>query len=86
MGIDQVTLGQLFSYGRDLAVAGTVISVGWKIRGGWEEIRRFIERITEHMEKVEGGMQVLLDNHLIHMQDTLDRIADAEVSANKRPR
>lgn len=84
MNIDQITVGQLISYGRDLAVAGTVISVGWKIRGGWEEIRHFIRRITEHMEKVEDGMQVLLDNHLKHIQGTLERIADAEVSSNKR--
>lgn len=74
MGIDQVTLGQVFSYGRDLAVAGTVISVGWKVRGGWEEVRRFIKRVTEHMDKVEIGMQ------------TLGKLADVEVSPYKRYR
>ena len=86
MGINQITLEQVFSYGRDLAVGGTVIMFGWKVRGAWDVISKFLTRIEQHMDEVEHGMQLLLDNHLTHIKGTLDRIADAEVSANKHER
>jgi hypothetical protein len=84
MSINQITLEQVFSWGRDIAVAGTVITVGWRLRGVWEVIQRFLERITMHMTIVESGMKALLDNHMTHMQETLEKIANAEVSANEQ--
>jgi len=89
--LSQINIGQIISYARDLSIAATVIAVGWKIlraisgiawkaRGIWEEIQTFIHRITQHMETMENGMKVVLENHLTHIEDHLANLA---VSASR---
>lgn len=62
-----VTLGQVSSTLRDLAIFSVIITGAWKARGGYELAAKFFNRCTEHMTVMESGMKTLLENHLTHI-------------------
>jgi hypothetical protein len=64
----QLTLGQVSSALRDFAVVGFLIGVAWKSRGWYELAKDFFERLTNHMDTMEDGMEKLLSNHLTHIE------------------
>jgi hypothetical protein len=67
----QLTLGQVSSALRDLTVVGILLTVAWKSRGVYDSAKGFLERLTTHMDVMEGGMKTLLTNHLTHMEQDL---------------
>lgn len=78
----QLTLGQVSSALRDFAVVGFLFTVAWKSRGVWEHVKKFFERLTTFMVRMENdsafvrqGMQTLLSNHLTHIEADLKALA-----------
>lgn len=73
--IGQLTLDQIFAYGRDLTIAGTVLTLGWKSRGVWEKCQSFLDRIETFMGRMEQGMETLLTNHMEHIEKDIRVLA-----------
>ena len=67
----QLTLGQVSGTLRDFTVVGVLLTIAWKSRGVWEHIKSFFKRLTTHMDVMENGMNVLLSNHLSHIEEDL---------------
>ena len=84
----QLTLGQVSSVLRDFTVVGVLLTVAWKSRGVYEKARGFFERLTNHMDSTEkdmqtllGSMDVLVSNHLTHIERDLKIMARRQVRA-----
>jgi hypothetical protein len=76
-----ITLGQMASTLRDFTVVGFLLASAWRLRGAWELGKKFFERWTSHMNRMETGMDVLLHNHLRHIQDDLSKMTHRQVRA-----
>jgi len=76
-----LTLGQISSTLRDFTVIGVLVTITWKSRGLYEGGRDFFNRLTTHMAVMETGMEKLLNNHLAHIQQDLNRVARYQVRA-----
>jgi len=76
-----LTLGQVSSALRDFTVVGVLITISWKSRGVYEAAKNFFERLTTHMEIMESGMKTLLNNHLVHIESSLKKMAYRQVRA-----
>lgn len=82
----QWTIGELSSAIKDYGIFATVIVAAWKLRGTvqpgielFKKANAFFDKVDEqisrgnlHMQKMELGMDTLLNNHLAHLK------ADAE--------
>ena len=71
----QLTLGQVSGTLRDFTVVGLLLTLAWKSRGVYELVRGFFKRVTTHMDVMENGMNVLLTNHLSHIEEDLKVIS-----------
>lgn len=88
--LDQITVGQIITYGRDLAIAGTILKLGWEARGVIESIKTFFKDVGGFMTSVEDKLDTLntnvntvMTNHLHHIDEKLDLIASGK-SANDK--
>lgn len=72
--LNQITLGDIITYVRDLAIAGVVLKLGWKLRDVWQAVLDTKERIFRHMDVMESGMTTLLNNDLRHLQESVDKL------------
>lgn len=70
-----LTFGQVSGTLRDFAIVGFLITVVWKSRGVYENVKDFFERLTKHMDVMETGMKTLLTNHLAHIEKDLKTLA-----------
>jgi hypothetical protein len=70
-----ITLGQISSSVRDFAIVGTLVTLSWKARGVYEAITQFFTRTVKHMDLVENSLNVLLTNHLAHIENSLDKMS-----------
>jgi hypothetical protein len=76
-----LTLGQVSSALRDFTVVGVLLTTAWKSRGMYDAAKNFFQRLTTHMDKMESGMQTLLNNHLTHIENDLKVMARRQVKA-----
>lgn len=81
----QLTLGQVSSALRDFTVVGVLLTIAWKTRGVYEQVKNFFERLTTFMDTMEEqstfiseGMRTLLSNHLTHIEADLKSISGRE--------
>src|SRR5579859_2496775 len=70
-----ITLGQLSSSARDLAIVGVLITSTWKARGVYGSVTEFFQRTMKHMDVMEAGMNTLLTNHLAHIEENLKQMS-----------
>jgi hypothetical protein len=70
----QLTLGQVSSTIRDLSIVAVLIGTAWKARGLYEEGVAFFKRCTRHMDIMEVSMNMLLTNHLSHIEKDLAKL------------
>jgi hypothetical protein len=70
-----ITLGQMSSAVRDLSIVGTLVLGSWKVRGAYEAVTHFFDRVTKHMDVVENNISVLMTNHLSHIEDSLKQMS-----------
>lgn len=83
--LSQMTLGELLSNLRDITVILGTLTIGWKLRSWLQPLYDFFKRANKffelsesHIQRVESGMQVLLNNHLSHIQSDLGHISGRE--------
>lgn len=70
-----LTLGQVSSTLRDLSIVGILVGASWRLRGVYEKVSQFFERMTTHMDVMEAGMDTLLTNHLTHIEGDLKTLS-----------
>jgi len=83
--LSQMQVGELISTIRDAVFILGVPYLGWRARAWvqpgidfFKRANKFFELGETHMQKVEAGMQVLLNNHLSHIQSDLGHISGRE--------
>lgn len=69
-----MVLTEFFGYARDLSVIGFIILVSWKARGIWDGITGFIDKVSCFMVKMDEHADILVHNHLKHLQDSANMI------------
>lgn len=86
----QWTIGELSSAVKDYGIFVTVVVIGWKCRGAiqpaidlFKKANAFFDKVDEqmargnlHMQKMESGMDTLLNNHLAHLKTDKSEQAD----------
>jgi hypothetical protein len=86
----QWTIGELSSAVKDYGIFATVVIVGWKSRGAiqpamdlFKKANAFFDKVDGqmargnlHMQKMESGMDTLLNNHLAHLKSDESEQAD----------
>lgn len=73
--IDQMTIGQLASTLRDLTVVVSVVTIGWKTRSWLQPVFDFFKRANAFMTLMEHNMNVLLNNHIKHIESDVRRMS-----------
>lgn len=71
----QWTLGEISSAVRDFGIFSSLVIATWKSRGLYESGKAFFNRCVQHMDTMETGMKTLLENHVVHMEADLAKIA-----------
>ena len=71
----QLTLGEIASTLRDLAIVAILLKAAWHSRGLYDDAKAFFKRCTLHMDYVEGSMKTLLENHLVHIEAGVTALA-----------
>ena len=69
-------LTEFFGYARDLSVVGFIIAASWKVRGLWDRAATFLENVNHFMAAMTDHADLLVNNHLKHIQDSATRIED----------
>jgi hypothetical protein len=79
--VSGMTVGEVISSLRDISVIVGIAVFGWKARSWFQpvieffsELKQFIVRANQHMTLVEQGMAVLLENHMAHIQKSVEEI------------
>lgn len=70
-----VTVGQVVSVLRDLGFLIGIPYLGWKARALFEPVRDFFIRANDFMDSTDHKLNLLLTNHLPHLQAELERIS-----------
>jgi hypothetical protein len=84
-----LTITEYIAALRDTAFVVGLSILGWKARAWiqpvidfFKQVKIFIARANEHMNRVENGMSamengmnILLDNHMKHVQASLEKLA-----------
>lgn len=77
-----LTVGQAFSMLKDAAFFIGIPLVGWKARGLFQPLldffkdaKLFMTEIREHMSTMDSNMEILLNNHLIHIESDLKQLS-----------
>jgi hypothetical protein len=88
--LDQVTIGQIITYGRDLSIAGVILKLGWEARGVIESLKTFGADVHSFMGSVNSKLDTLnqnvnlaMTNHLPHFQEHLELIASGKAANDK---
>ena len=71
----QVTLAQVSSTVRDFTIVFALVGAAWKARGLYESGARFFARCNQHMDVMEQRTELLLTNHLHHIEADLATLA-----------
>jgi hypothetical protein len=85
-----VTLAQAVSVARDISFVAGVLVMGYKVRGWiqpavefFSDARKFMTDMDVSVKKIDGAVNLLLTNHLTHVDQKLDKIIEITVQANK---
>lgn len=70
-----IILTNVLVWARELSIIGVLVGFSWKARGMWDAGERFVNRIIEHMDKMELFATTVQNNHLQHMEDSLNLLA-----------
>lgn len=73
-----MSLADAISAARDVFFMVGMTAFGWKVRSWAEPLFDLCKRVNEHMDKVEKMMDVLLNNHIAHIQDSLQTLASRD--------
>lgn len=80
--LTQMTVGELLSSLRDITLIFSMLTVGWKVRAWvqpgidfFKRANKFFDLGEAHIQRVEAGMNVLLNNHLHHIQSDLGHLS-----------
>lgn len=73
--IDQMTIGELASTLRDLTAVVAMITIGWKTRDWLQPIFDFFKRANGFMTSMENNMNILLNNHMKHIESDIRRMS-----------
>lgn len=76
-----MTIGELASSIRDIAIVGTTLTLGWKARAFIQPGVDFFKKANSFMDTMSAGMELLLTNHLPHMHTELKTMAGRSDSA-----
>ena len=57
-------VSELIKWAGELTGLGTLMALIWKARGIWDDVSKFLDRISTHMTKMEDFAQQALGNHL----------------------
>jgi hypothetical protein len=88
--LTQMTVGEALSSIRDIALICGMVIAGWKARS-WiqpfldtvKKANKFFDAGEKHMQIVESGMQMLLNNHLHHIESDLGHISGRQVRVSE---
>jgi hypothetical protein len=72
------TLTEILGWAREVSIIGFIVGVAWKCRGMWDDAQQFLERIGTHMTKMENFAETVVDNHLAHIEKSLEKLARAK--------
>lgn len=67
-------LTTVFGYARDLSLIGFLLLVSWKGRGMYDETLSFIAEIRAFMIAMNTHADVVVNNHLKHLEQSGTRI------------
>lgn len=71
----QITFGQVSSTIRDFTIIGVLVTAVWKARGWFEAGTNFFQRLNRHMDVMESKIDLLLTNHLKHIEADLAKMS-----------
>lgn len=78
----QLDVSQFIAALRDLSFVVGLSVLGWKARTWLQPAYDFFNRAEKHMDRVEtglsnmeNGMSILLENHMTHVQNSLEILA-----------
>lgn len=83
--IDQMTIGQLASTLRDLTAVVSMVVIGWKTRDWFQPIFDFFKRANNFMTSMERNMDILLNNHMRHIESDVRRMSGREYDHYDEP-
>jgi hypothetical protein len=69
-----VVLGWL----REVSIIGILLGISWKARGIWDAASLFLDRIEKHMAHMETFADTVVDNHLKHIERSLDKLTRSD--------
>lgn len=75
-GTAATTLTEVLGWLREISIIGVIVGFAWKARGFYDDAQIFLNRIETHMTKMEEFAENVVENHMIHLQESLDKIAD----------
>ena len=73
-----MTIGELASTLRDLMIVVSMVTIGWKTRDWFQPIFDFFKRANTFMTSMERNMDVLLNNHMKHIESDIRRMSGRE--------
>jgi len=72
------TLTAILGWAREISIIGVLLGAAWKARGVWDDAKQFLDRIEIHMTKMENFAEAVVNNHLVHMEEDMRLLAQAE--------
>ena len=86
----EVTLQQAVAVARDVSFVAGVLITGFKVRGWlqptlqfFSDARKFMTDMDASVKKIDSSVNLLLTNHLMHVDEKLDKIIEITVQANQ---
>jgi hypothetical protein len=78
-----VTVGQAVAVARDVSFVAGVLIAGFKVRSWlqplvdfFSDAKKFMSEVRLHMTATELSMNVLLTNHIPHLEDQVKKIVE----------
>lgn len=83
----QLTIGQVSSTIRDFTIVAVLLRLAWGARGAYSAAMEFIQRLKRFMVRMEKNskltnakLDLLLSNHLKHIEGDLAVLAERKVA------
>jgi hypothetical protein len=71
-------LTQILGWAREVSIIGVLLGAAWKARGIWDAASLFLDRIEKHMTHMETFADTVVDNHLKHIERSLDKLTRSD--------
>lgn len=66
--LTSLTLGEVFSFLRDMSYLVGLAVFGWHVRGIVQVLKNFVQRVSAHMDSMELFANTVVNNHLRHIE------------------